>query len=418
MVTRPGRGTFVASQRPLRKRGDTDWQTLALGGRSTSAEGLDELLVLPPSGVIPLSTGYLPEELQPVSQLAAAMSRAARRPSAWARKPIEGLESLRAWFARAAGGGLHAHDTVITAGGQPALSACFRALCRPDTPILVDSPTYIGALAAARAAGLKIVPVPNDDRGVHPEQLADAIASSCAKVYYCQPTYANPHGAVLDAERRQAVRQIAQDTGIFVIEDDSNRDLSFGVPPPASLASDDPDGHIINVRSLTKAIAPGMRLCGISARGPVAARLKNARLVEDLFVAGPLQEATLEFLSSPAWNGHLRQVRSILKARCDGLVSAVREHLHGVEIAHLPSGGLHLWVRLPDDVSDAELAATATRDGVVVSPGRPWFPADPPGPYLRLTYAGAEASLLEQGVVRLATILARYRDQGARRGRR
>ena len=167
--------------------------------------------------------------------------------------------------------------------------------------------------------------------------------------------------------------------------------------------------RLVYVRSLTKILAPGMRVAALCAKGPAGARLKAARLVNDLFVAGPLQEAALDLLSSPAWERHRRRVRKELRGRRDALVAAVRERLPGVRLGPVPSGGLHLWVRLPDGADDAVVAAEAGRAGAVVSPGRHWFPAEPTGPFLRLSFVGAGP----QGLTRGVEILARVSDAGA-----
>jgi DNA-binding transcriptional MocR family regulator len=412
---RPGRGSFVAARDAVlssnRPAPDYGWQSVALGERTVSADGLGELLAVPRAGTVPLTSGYLSEDLQPLGTLSAAMGRAARRPGAWGRAPIEGSEQLRAWFAREAGGGFGAHDAAVAPGGQAALSAAFRALAVPGSPVLFESPTYVGALAAARAAGLVPVPVPTDAGGVRPELLEEAFASTGSRLFYCQPLYANPHGAVLAQDRREAVLGVARGAGAFVIEDDWARDFALEGEPPPTLASGDPDGHVVHIRSLTKILAPGMRVAALCARGPAGARLKAARLVNDLFVAGPLQEAALDVLSSPAWEKHRRRVRKELRVRRDALVSAVRDRLPGVRFAVVPQGGLHLWVGLPEGIDDALVAAEAGRVGAVVSPGRHWFPAEPTAPFLRLSYVGAGAEELARGVA----ILARVPGAGARK---
>ena len=402
---RPGQGTFVARGDDAVPLADIGWQSVALGERTVSAEGLGELLAVPRSGTVPLTSGYLSEDLQPLGTLSAAMGRAARRPGAWGRGPVEGSEQLRAWFAREVGGGFGAHDAVVTSGGQSALSAAFRALVAPGSPVLFESPTYVGALASARAAGLVPVPVPTDVDGVRPELLEDAFTSTGSRLFYCQPLYANPHGAVLTPDRRDAVLEAAKGAGAFVIEDDWARDFSLEGEPPPTLASRDADGHVVHVRSLTKILAPGMRIAALCARGPAGARLKAARLVNDLFVAGPLQEAALDVLSSPAWDKHRRRVRKELRVRRDTLVSAVREHLPGVRIPVMPKGGLHLWVGLPEGADDAFVAVEAERVGAMVSPGRYWFPAEPTGTFLRLSYVGAGPETLARGVKILKGVL-------------
>ncbi|MCI4065146.1 aminotransferase class I/II-fold pyridoxal phosphate-dependent enzyme [Micromonospora sp. R77] len=122
---------------------------------------------------------------------------------------------------------------MICPGGQAALSSALRALTTPGDTLLVESPTYLGALAAAHAAGLQPVPVPADADGVRPDQLAAAFARTGARVFYCQPLHANPHGATLTAHRRAEVAAAVRDAGAFLIEDDYARDLTIdGEPPP------------------------------------------------------------------------------------------------------------------------------------------------------------------------------------------
>jgi DNA-binding transcriptional MocR family regulator len=407
VVPRPGRGTFVAERSERARPPDLGWQDVALADRPRlPAEGLEELLAVPAGGAIPLTGGYLHPDLQPLAPLGAALARAARRPETWGRLAVEGLEPLRAWFAREAGGHVRPHDVVVCPGGQPALATAFRALAAPGEPVLVESPTYLGAIAAVRAAGLRAVPVPTDAHGVRPELLASAFALTGARVFYCQPLYANPTGATLSPERRAAVLETVAAAGAFVIEDDWARDLRIDGDAPPPLAADDPDGHVVHLRSLTKSAAPGLRVAAVSARGVAGARLKAARIIDDFFVSGPLQHATIELVSSPAWRRHQRTLRTALGERRDALVAALGEHLPEWTLSGVPAGGLHVWVRLPDGVDDVALTARAAAAGVLVSPGRPWFAAEPPAPHLRLTFAGAAPPDLAEGVRRLARAAA------------
>ncbi|MDG4786781.1 PLP-dependent aminotransferase family protein [Micromonospora sp. WMMD1102] len=399
---RPGRGTFVAVPPRPRAAPDLSWQTVALGPGRPGEEEMQALLAIPPAGAIPLSGGYLEPELQPATALGVALGRAARQPATWQRGPAQGREDLRAWFAREAGSGLRADDMVICPGGQAALSTALRALAVPGDTLLVESPTYLGALATARAAGLRVVPVPVDGDGVRPDQLAAAFARTGARLFYCQPLHANPHGATLAGNRRVRVTAAVRDAGAFLIEDDYARDLTIDGEPPPPLAADDPDGHVVYLRSLTKSTAPGLRVAAVGARGPAGARLRTARLRDDLFVAGPLQQATIEFVSTLAWTRHRRTLRTALRARREALLTALHRHLPDLAGQPVPRGGMHLWVRLPDGSDDVALAAAAAAEGVVVFPGRPWYAAEPPAPHLRLSYASAPPDLMDEAVRRLA----------------
>jgi DNA-binding transcriptional MocR family regulator len=405
---RPGRGTFVAARPAVAAANpDLSWQSVTLGARAVEEAALQELLALPPPGAIPLSSGYIEPDLQPLQALGAALGRAARRAGAWDRGPVEGRDELRAWFAREAGGPMRAHDMVVCPGGQAAMATAFRALASPGETILVESPTYVGAIAAARAAGVRVVPVAADAGGVRPDLLADALRRTGARVFYCQPLFANPSGATLAADRREPVLDAVAAAGAFLIEDDWARDLAIDADPPPPLAAADRDGHVVYLRSLTKSAAPGLRVAAVGARGAAGARLRAVRIVDDLFVAGPLQEAALELLAAPAWRRHLRRLRGLLRERRDALAAALERHVPELRVAGRPAGGLHLWAALPDGADDVALAAAAAARDVVVYPGRPWFPGEPPGPFLRLTFAGAPPEALEEGVRRLAGAVRR-----------
>jgi DNA-binding transcriptional MocR family regulator len=412
VITRPGNGTFVAPRRaPADARpADTSWQAVALAvaDRSLDARAVIEVLRPPPADAITMGTGYLHRVLQPTRALGAALARAARRPDAWDRAPTAGLPSLRAIFARLAGGDVTPDDVLVTSGGQSAMSMAFRAMAAPGSPVLVESPTYPGALAAARAAGLRPVPVPMDADGIRPDLLADAFAMTGARLLYCQPTFHNPTGTVLAADRRRHVVDVARAVGAFLIEDDYARHLGHGGPVPRALVADDRDGTVVQLMSLTKPATPSLRIGAIVARGPVMQRLRAIRLVDDFFVTRPLQEAAVELLSSPAWDRHLRALSAALRERCAALVASLTRQVPRWTITRVPEGGAHLWIALPStraDDADAAVDAAQAR-GVAISSGRGYFASEPSGAFVRLSYgAAADLAELTEGVRRLRASL-------------
>ncbi|MBX9395926.1 PLP-dependent aminotransferase family protein [Streptomyces sp. TRM72054] len=423
VVTRPGAGAFRARPRtggaPV---GDTSWQEVTLSAdsaaelvpRTVDASGVTVSLAVPPPGVIEFNGGYLHPSLQPEKAMAAALSRAGRRPGAWGRPPLEGLPELREWFARSIGDTVTAAEVLITSGGQSALTTALRALAPPGAPVLVESPTYPGMLAIARAAGLRPVPVPVDADGVKPALLADAFRATGARVFVCQPLFQNPTGAVLAPQRRGEVLRIARAAGAFVIEDDFVRRLvhADAGPLPRPLAADDPDGVVVHVCSLTKVTSPSFRVSALAARGPVLERLRAIQVVDTFFVPRPLQEAALELVGSPAWPRHLRTVSTELKARRDAMTAALGLHLPELTLPHIPSGGYHLWLRLPDGTDEPAFTAAALRAGVALAPGRPYFSAEPPAGHVRLSFAAvAGEGEITEGVRRLRTACAEVLGQ-------
>ncbi len=421
VVTRPGAGAFRAGPRAApAPAGDTSWQEVALSAdgaelvpRTVDASGVTVSLAAPPPGVLEFNGGYPHPCLQPERAMAAALARAGRRPGAWGRPPLEGLPELREWFARGIGGAVTAAEVLIAAGGQSALATALRALAPPGAPVLVESPTYPGMLALARAAGLRPVPVPVDPDGVRTDLLADAFRATGARVLVCQPLFQNPTGAVLAPGRRAEVLGIARAAGAFVVEDDFVRRLvhSDSGPLPRPLAADDPDGVVVHVGSLTKATSPSLRVSALAARGPVLERLRAIQVVDSFFVPRPLQEAALELVGSPAWPRHLRTLSAELKARRDTMTAELARRLPELVLPHVPSGGYHLWLRLPDGAAravgagpeaEAALTAAALRAGVAVAPGRPYFSAEPPAGHVRLSFAAvASTGEITEGVRRL-----------------
>lgn len=408
----PGSGTFVA-RRWAPPPGDVSWQTVALGARAQPGGGLADLVAATPPGTLSLATGYPDASLWPSSLLSAAAARAARRPGTWDRSPAQGLEALRAWFAADAGPGVRPDEVLIVSGGQAALSAAFRGLASPGDPVVLEAPTYVGAIEAATAAGLTPVPVPADGEGVRPDLLAAVLHVTGARLIYLQTRLANPVGATLSPERREAVLALARSHGAFVIDDDYARDFDRPDGPPPLLAAD-PDGHVVHVRSLTKSTAPALRIAGVVVRGPALARLRNARLTDDFFVSTVLQETALGVVTAPGWPRHVAALRRVVDERRRAAAAALAG-VPGLQLVHRPSGGFLLWLRLtegdgggrPAEPGDeADVVRRARQAGVLVLDGRPWFCAEPDGAYLRVSVAGIAAADIPEAVARLATALA------------
>ncbi|CAD5930277.1 aminotransferase-like domain-containing protein [Streptomyces cyaneofuscatus] len=420
VTTRPGSGAFRAEPRAeVPAPGDTSWQEVSLSGdggpevvpRTVDASGVLATLAAPPPGTIEFNGGYLHASLQPERALAAALARAGRRPGAWGRPPTDGLPELRSWFAREIGPALSGADVLITAGGQSALATALRALAPPGAPVLVESPTYPGMLAVARATGLRPVPVPMDADGVRPELLADAFRATGARVLVTQPLFQNPTGATLAPARRPEVLAIARAAGAFVIEDDFARRLVHedAGPLPAPLAADDPDGVVVHVCSLTKVTSPSLRVGALAARGPVLERLRAIQVVDSFFVPRPLQEAALELVGSPSWGRHLAAVAAELGSRRTVMAAALRSELPEFALPHVPAGGGSLWARIPatgagTGPDEAAVASAALRASVAIAPGSPYFCAEPPAGHVRLSFAAVSgAAEIAEGVRRLRT---------------
>ncbi|CAA9226978.1 MAG: Transcriptional regulator, GntR family domain / Aspartate aminotransferase [uncultured Corynebacteriales bacterium] len=411
--SRPGVGTFVRAVRTARPA-DYGWQTAALRSPPAPIRPVPTALRSTPNDVIALHSGYPDRELLPERLVRAALARAARTDAAMARSPAAGLPELQAWFvgelAAATPAGVSPptpSDAIVLPGSQSGLSAVFRALVAPGRPLLLESPTYWGAILAAQQAGVRIVPVPSGPAGPDAAELARAFDETGARVFYAQPDHANPTGAQWPAALRETVLDLVRRHGAFLVEDDWAHDLGI-TATPVPVATQDDSGHVVYLRSLTKGVSPALRVAAVVARGPARDRILADRAAESVYVSGLLQAAALDVVTQPGWGRHLAALRERLRDRRDLLLAALAEHAPTATVELVPAGGLNLWLRLPDGTDVHRLARDCEDSGLVLAPGTEWFPAEPAGPYIRLNYAGPNPAAHPAGARILGAALARH----------
>jgi DNA-binding transcriptional MocR family regulator len=391
--SRPGVGTFVRAVRAPRAV-DFGWQTAALGSPHARLPVVSSTQRSAAPDAISLHSGYPDRDLLPERMVRAALARAAKSEAALTRSPVRGLPELQAWFAAELAAmtpaGVAAptgRDVMIVSGSQSGLGSVFRAVVGPGRPLLIESPTYWGAILGAEQAGLTLVPVPSGPEGPDPEEVDRAFRQSGARAFYAQPTFANPTGVQWSPSRGRELLEVVRSHGAFLVEDDWAHDLAIDADP-APLAALDDSGHVIYLRSLTKSVSPALRVAAVVARGPVRDRIAADQGSEAMYVSGVLQTAALDVVTQPGWRNHLRGFRNQVRLRRDLLVDALREHAPGVRLERVPAGGFNLWVRLPDGTDVERLVRDCESRGLLVAPGTEWFPAEPAGPYVRVNFSG------------------------------
>ena len=400
--SRPGVGTFVRAVRAARPL-DFGWQSAALGSPHNRLPTSTTAMRSTPAGAIQFHMGYPDRELLPERLVRGALARASRSDAAFSRTAASGMPELQSWFAnelaQATPVGVTpatANDVIILPGSQSGLSSIFRALVGTDQPLLMESPTYWGAILAAAQAGVRIIPIASGPNGPDTEELARAFEETGARAFYAQPNFANPTGAQWSAHTAHGVLDVLRAQGAFLIEDDWAHDFGITSTPTPVAALDDA-GHVVYIRSLTKSVSPAVRIAAVIARGPARERILADRGAASMYVSGILQAAALDVVTQPGWQTHLRGVLQQLRSRRDLLIDSMAEFAPLADLTAIPQGGLNLWYRLPDGTDLAALTRTCEDENVFIAPGSDWFPAEPTGPFIRLNYSGPNAGAFADG---------------------
>jgi DNA-binding transcriptional MocR family regulator len=320
--------------------------------------------------------------------------------------PLGYLPLRRAVAARLTARGLATdeQEILITAGAQQALSLLASYYVTPGSTVVVEDPTFPGAIDAFRTAGARILTVPVGQAGPDPGLLAATISESQARAVYLMPTFHNPTGCVVPAQARRELARLCQISGIPFIEDNTLAELALGDDPPLPLAAHAGDARIASVGSLSKVFWAGLRVGWIRAPRSLIAQLGRLKAVADLGTSLVSQAIAVNLLADADRICGLR--RRELAERLALLQDLLARHLPGWTWRP-PGGGLYLWARLPDG-SSPELAQIAGRHGVLIAPGPVMSPTGRFDEHVRLPFDYRPATL-ERGIGRLGGAWRAYR---------
>ena len=331
-------------------------------------------------GVIDLAWGHPDPELLPAGLIAEAAVAALQRygPDVLGYGASAGppplLDWLRGHLARIDGRAPDAGELMITAGVSQGLVMTVTGLTRPGDAVLVPVPTYHLALSILREHPVRIVPVATDDDGPLPDAVAaaaDALVGEGVRprLLYTVPTSGNPTGITVSLERRRELVALATGWGIVLVEDDVYRELAYDAPAPPSLWSLAPPRPGVRGGGVSKTLAPGLRLGGLTSDAPTVQRFVDGGLIDSGGgVAHFAAMVVSELAASGAYEANLVRLRADLAARRDAMVAALRAHAPQLAFRD-PPGGYFLWLRLPDGLDARELLPVGERHGVAYLPG-------------------------------------------------
>lgn len=384
----------------------TNW-TLAARAAKMNPSAIREILKLTDRpGIISLAGGLPSPKAFPLSAFTEACATVMARDGATALQysTSEGFAPLRQAVADLLPWDVNPDQVLITTGSQQALDLIGKVFLDKDSRMLVETPTYLGALQAFAPQEPIAVSVATDDEGILIDDFVAQAGTGAnkARLAYVLPNFQNPTGRTMSEARRAALVAKAAELNIPLIEDNPYGDLWFEEEPPLPLAARNPEG-VIYMGSFSKVLAPGLRLGYLVAPLDIYPKFLQAKQAADLHTPGFNQRVVAEVIKDGFLDRHVPTIRTLYKAQRDTMLSALEREMAGLDVTWTrPVGGMFLWVTLPEGMVAQTLLAAAVERHVAFVPGAPFYAEHANPRTLRLSYVTASSDEINTAVAALA----------------
>lgn len=384
------------------------WQLSERARKLTSSAIREILKVTERPEVISFAGGLPSPATFPVEEMREASERILRDAPAAALQysATEGYLPLREWVAaRYSVGGVQIRPTqvLITTGSQQALDLLGKVLVCPQSPVLVETPTYLGALQSFSLYEPHYVQVPTDEAGLIPAGLTPELTAG-ARLLYAQPNFQNPTGRRLPLERRRALAEFAMNAPFPVVEDDPYGALDYAGEPLPTLLSMAPE-HIVHLGSFSKVLAPGLRVGYIVAPEELHFKLVQAKQATDLHTPSFTQRIVHEVVKDGFLDRHVPTIRALYRDQCAAMLASLERYMPKGVSWNRPEGGMFIWVSLPAHIDSMKLLEEAVANNVAFVPGAPFYADHPEHNKLRLSFVTVPPAKIDEGVAKLAALV-------------
>jgi 2-aminoadipate transaminase len=353
--------------------------------------------------------GGLPSPLSfPVERMQAAYEAVLSREGKTALQygPSDGYAPLRAWVADSLstdGVRILPEQVLMLSGSQQGLDLLGKVLINEGDRVLVETPSYLGALQAFSVYRPQFVSVATDDDGLIPADLADVGQGS--RLLYSLPNFQNPTGRSMTLARRIALVETCARLGVPLIEDDPYGALSYNGEPLPKLLTMNPGG-VIYMGSFSKVLTPGIRLGYVVAPLPLIRKLEQAKQATDLHTAQITQMVVHEVVKDGFLNDHIPTIRKLYASQCQVMLDALAEFFPAGATWTRPQGGMFIWVNLPAHIDSMQLLEEAVAHNVAFVPGAPFYANNPASNTLRLSFVTVPPEKIREGVATLGRLIA------------
>ena len=393
------------------------WQLAARAEKMNPSVIREILKVTERPGIISFAGGLPSPKTFPISEFSAACQMVLQgKGEAYGQAALqyaasEGYAPLREMVAANLPWKVDAAQVLITTGSQQGLDLVAKVLIDTGSRVLVETPTYLGALQAFTPMEPEVVSVASDDDGVLIQdlELKSTHQGQRARFLYLLPNFQNPTGRTMSEARRAALSQKAAELGLPIVEDNSYGDLWFDAPPPLPLTARNPAGCIY-LGSFSKVLAPGLRLGFLIAPPALMPKLLQAKQAADLHSPGFNQRMIAEVMQGGFLDRHVPTIRALYKSQRDAMLAALAREMKGLDVTwNTPAGGMFLWARLPEGVNAVELLPQAVDKGVAFVPGAPFFADNADPRSLRLSFVTASVEQINTGMAALAAAIREFK---------
>ena len=366
-------------------------------------------------GTISLAGGYPAQELFDVEGLSVASTQVmARLGGCLQYSNIDGQASLREQLARlSAARGLRCNpdtELAVTGGSQQALALLSRVMLQPGDHAVIETPAFPNSVQALRYTGAAVHTVPSGPQGIDLDALDELAARVKPKMVCVVASFSNPCGATLARERRLRLLELAVRHRFLVVEDDPYSELRFdgeAVPPIAALAEGEARHWAVYLSSMSKTMAPALRIGWLVAPAEIRRRCVGAKAAADMACSAWIQEVVAQYLANGRYDEHVPRIRAAYGLRCDAMAGALARELDGRIRFSKPQGGMFFWARLTGDVDATRLLPYAIEHEVVYVPGKAFYanPAEADLHAMRMSFATMNEAQIAEGMVRLGRAL-------------
>jgi 2-aminoadipate transaminase len=382
----------------------TPWQLAARASAMNPSVIREILKVTEKPGIISFAGGLPSPKTFPIAAFAKACADVLEKDGQAALQyaASEGFPALREWVAKSLPWEVDPAQVLITTGSQQALDLIAKILIDNDSRVLVETPTYLGALQAFTPMEPQFVSVASDAEGVDITDLKTKAAG--ARFLYVLPNFQNPTGRSMSEARRAALSTAAAELGLPIVEDNPYGDLWFDAPPPLPLTARNPDACIY-MGSFSKTLAPGLRLGFLVAPKALYPKLLQAKQAADLHTPSFNQRMVAEVLKDGFLDRHVPTIRALYKQQRDAMLAALKAHMPQEVRWNEPDGGMFLWLQLPAHINTLPLLDKAVARNVAFVPGAAFYADNPAHNTLRLSFVTASVEQINTGVAALALTL-------------